>query len=419
MQQQRLQQTSRLNKNINIIGAGASGLISSILLAKKGFNVTVFEKNSKVGRKILATGNGRCNISNKDLSLNNFFSSQKNFPIYAVEQFNYRVFENFFNNIGLTLIQENGTKIYPMSLQASSVTDILYNEAKQNGVKFIFDCFIQDIQYIDKKYEIGIENKKYYSSKLIIATGSSAMKKLGSSDSGYGIAKSFHHNIIQPFASLVQLVSDDKSLYRLSGVKTNSNIKLYVNNKEIKSLSGDILFTNYGVSGNAILELSRDVSLAKLQKKKIEVLVDIIPNIDKNKFISILEKRKELLKYKEINYLLESIINKKLIPFIYSKLNIAKTKIYIEQLSKKDLIDIAFYMKNIKINITDTKGFENAEVVAGGVDVKDIYDRTMESKLQKGLYFCGEVLDVDGACGGYNLHWAWASGFVCANSIKM
>ena len=406
-----------MNKNINIIGAGASGLISSIILSKYGFNVTIFEKNNKPGRKILATGNGKCNISNKNLSLDNFHSSDNFFPHYAINKFNYKVFEDFFLNLGLVLVQGSGTKVYPMSLQASSVTDILYNEALNNGVKFIFNCFIEDVKYKNNIYELYFENQKYLSEKLIVATGSAAMKKLGSSSSGYDIAKLFNHKIIEPFASLVQLTSDDSSIYKLSGVKTHSLIKLYVDNKEIQNRSGDILFTNYGVSGNAILDISRNCSYALFKNKRVKISVDIIPDMDKNKFIKILENRKKLLEKKEINFLLESIINKKLIPFIYSKSSIDKRKIYINQLSKKDLMNIVYTLKNIQIDISGTKGYDNAEVVAGGIDVNNIDNKTMQSKLQKNLYFCGEVVDVDGECGGYNLHWAWASAFVMANSI--
>ena len=170
-----------MNNTINIIGAGASGLLSSIILAKKGFNVTIFEKNSKAGRKILATGNGKCNISNQNLSYDNFFSTKKDFPYYTLSIFDTKKFESFFLNIGLNIINDNGTKLYPMSLQASSVVDILYNEAKIHGVNFVFDSFIKDIKYNKALFEFKIENKLYKSKKLIVATGSAAMKKLGSS----------------------------------------------------------------------------------------------------------------------------------------------------------------------------------------------------------------------------------------------
>ena len=407
-----------MNKNISILGAGASGLLSSIILAKKGFNVTVFEKNTKAGRKILATGNGKCNISNQNLSLKNFHSSEINFPSFAIENFPYNKFEEFFNNLGLLLVQGSGTKVYPLSLQASSVSDILYSEALRYGVIFKFEEFIENIKYQNNTYLIQSSTKQYKSNILIIASGSAAMKKLGSSSSGYDIAKKFKHNIIKPYPSLVQLISDDKSIFKLSGVKTTSLVKLYVNNKFVEEQSGDILFTNYGLSGNTILDLSKQASFSLQKEKKVLIHIDILPNMDKKYLFKLFNQRKELLKNKEIKFLLESLINKKLIPFILQKAYIDKNIIYIKQLSNNDLNNIIYHIKNIKVNIYDTKGFDSAEVVSGGIDVKDICNKTMRSKIQKNLYFCGEVLDVDGACGGYNLHWAWASAYIMAQSIN-
>ncbi|HIP12799.1 MAG TPA: NAD(P)/FAD-dependent oxidoreductase [Arcobacter sp.] len=408
-----------MNKNISIIGAGASGLLSSVILAKKGFNVTVFEKNTKAGRKILATGNGKCNISNENLSMDNFHSSSKDFPTYAINTFTYKKFEEFFNNLGLLLLKGSGTKVYPLSLQASSVSDILYSEALRYGVKFIFNSYIEDIKSQNNIYIIKSNNDTYKCSKLIIASGSSAMKKLGSTSSGYDVAKQYKHKIIEPFASLVQLTSKDNSIYRLSGVKTNSLVKLYVNNKFVEEKSGDILFTNYGLSGNTILDLSRNASYSLQKNKKIQIHIDILPNMSNEYLVNLFNQRKELLKTKEINFLLESLINKKFIPYILNKAYLDRNKIYINQLSKNDISNVINQIKNIKVDINDTKGFDSAEVVAGGIDVRDIDNKTMQSKLQKNLYFCGEVLDVDGACGGYNLHWAWASAFVMSQSINL
>jgi len=402
--------------NINIIGAGASGLFCSIILAKKGYRVNLFEKNTKAGRKILATGNGKCNISNQNLSLENFHSGVKKFPNFAIDKFGYKELENFFKNIGLELTTtSSSTKLFPMSLQASSVVDILYNEAILNGVKFYFNSFITDIKYKNNYYNISIDDKTYSSKYLIIATGSGAMKKLGSSDSGYTIAKQFKHNIVPLFASLVQLNCKDKDIHNLSGVKVNSSVKLYIDKKEKQYIEGDVLFTSYGVSGNAILDISRNCSKYLYHKNKVELVIDILPLISKDKLVNMLNKRKEILKDKDIKYLLMSVINSKLIDFIYKKANIKRKNI--KELNKKDILNIVYTIKHIDIQIESTKGFESAEVVAGGVDVKDIDFKTMQSKLQKGLFFCGEVLDVDGNCGGYNLHWAFSSAFICANSI--
>ncbi len=410
-------QNDNLNSSIAIIGAGASGLFTSILLAKKGFKVTVFEKNPKAGKKLLATGNGKCNITNQNLGLEHFFSSNPNFFKYSIETFGYRDFVKFCEEIGLNLVTNGNGKTYPASLQASSVVDVLYNEALFLGVNFSFNSIIENIEFKEKFHLISDE-KPYKFDKVVIATGSIAMEKLGGSNSGYLLAKKFGHTIIEPFPSLVQLTSNDKEIYTLSGVKSEATVTLFVDNKPQKTILADILFTNYGVSGNTILDLSREANMALLHFSKVAIIVDMFPSLDKNKLLALLEKKKKMLTGKKKEFLLLSLINSKLIEFIYKKIKLSSNKHLIDDLDKKDLQSITYALKSIKIAIDGSKGFENAEVVAGGVNVDEVDSKTMESKKQKGLYFCGEVLDVDGACGGYNLHFAWASAFVLASNMR-
>jgi predicted Rossmann fold flavoprotein len=405
-----------LNKTILIIGAGASGLFASILLAQKKYKVTILEKNTKVGRKILASGNGKCNITNQNLALSNFHSSQKNFFNYAIEQMPYQKIKQYFSSLGLEMINGEGTRMYPMSMQASSVRDILYYEALRLEVKFELDTEILKATKTNNIFELVSEKQKFKSNYLIIATGSTAMKKLGASSSGYKFAKNFGHDLIPTSASLVQLKSDDKSIYFLSGVKIKSKVKLFVDKKSRQEEYADILFTKYGVSGNTILDLSRLASKSLMYKKEVYIVVDMMPQLNSKELYELLLKRKQLLKTKEIHLLLESIINTKIIHFIYKRANIHKD--IIDELNKNDLNNIIYMLKNLTINISDTNGEENAEVCAGGVAVNNIDSKTMQSKKVPGLYFIGEVLDVDGSCGGYNFHWAWSSASVCANSFK-
>lgn len=405
------------SSKIAIIGAGASGLLASILLAKQNFVVTVFEKNPKVGKKLLATGNGKCNITNKNLSLKHFFSSNPNFIKYPIDTFGFGEFIKLCDEIGLHLTTNENGKTYPSSLQASSVVDILYTEALFYGVQFHLNSEVTDISFQEKAHII-CDTQKYTFNKIVIATGSIAMKKLGGCESGYIFAQKFGHTLIKPIPSLVQLTSNDKEIYPLNGVKTEASITLHINNKAEKTVEGDILFTNYGVSGNTILDLSRDVNSAILKRNQVSILIDILPNLEKNKLLTLLEKKKKNLLGRNKDILLLSLINNKLIEFIFKKAKIAHHKKLIDDLDKKDLQSLVYTLKSIKINIDGSKGFENAEVVAGGVCVDEVDNTTMESKKQKGLYFCGEVLDVDGACGGYNLHWAWASAYVISSNMR-
>jgi len=392
--------------NIAIIGAGASGLLASIFLTKKNHTVTIFEKNNKVGKKLLATGNGRCNVTNENISLNNFYSHSDIQQINPIlENFNYKKCKNFFNNIGVEFVNNEIGRVYPMSQNSSSIVDSLEYEALNNGVKIELNSKIEDISY-DEQYYI-INGKKY--DKLIIATGSTAMPKLGGDKSGYNFAKQFHHSTIDPFASLVQLVSDNKNLEMISGVKVDG----VVENKQ-----GDILFTKYGLSGSAILDISRDISYKLQHQKSVKVTVDILPTFSKNKLVDILLQRAKTLASRDIYVWLDGIVNKKLSRYIIIASKIPENIKSAKFLNRKDILKIVHTIKNLEFNITDTKGFETCEVCAGGVILDDINLHTMESKLQKNLYFIGEVLDVDGDCGGYNLHFAWASGYTLAQNLR-
>ena len=400
--------------NIVIIGAGASGLFSAIFLCKKGYNVTVIEKNTKAGRKILASGNGKCNITNTNLSLDCFNTfSNNNFIKYSINNMNYSKIKSIFEDMGLLIKNINSTKVYPMSEQASSVSDILYDTAVHCGVHFIFDEEIEKINYKNNEFLL---NEKYKAKYLVLANGSSAMSKLGSSNSGYKFAKQFNHKVTKLIPSLVQLKSKDKSIYSISGVKTIANVSLMVDKKVIKTVKSDILFTKYGLSGNSILDLSRKAALAIYDKKDVYIHIDILPEYSTKKIFELLTKRKYLLKNKDISFLLKSIINNKLIKYIYKQANIKSENI--NTLSKQDISNISHCIKNINISVYDTNGFENAEVVAGGVDLNQVDEKTMQSKLVKNLYFCGELLDVDGNCGGYNFHWAWSSAYTLSNNFK-
>ncbi len=397
-----------MKKQIAIIGAGASGLIAAINATKKGLIVHLYEKNHKVGRKILATGNGKCNISNINISQINYHGNNLSFIKTALKLFDNNQEKKFFSNLGIEFIQGKSTKLYPMSKQASSVVDFLLFEAQRVGVKIILN---HEVKNIEKKNSRFIINNESYQS-ILIATGSYAMPNLGSSESGYYLAKLFQHTIIKPFASLTQLVSNERIFYEASGVKVESNLELLINGKIKQSIHGDLLFTNYGLSGSAILDLSRNASFALQQNQKVIIKIDLLPHLELKELTELLQKRLYLLKDQSPNLWLNGIINKKLTNIILKKAKIIRNSI-----NQKNIKDIAFIIKNLEVAISDTKGAKGAEVMAGGINTNEINPQTMESKLVKGLFFSGEVVDIDGDCGGYNLHWAWASGFLAAQNM--
>jgi len=394
-------------QTIAIIGAGAAGLFSSILLASKGFSVVVIEKNNKVGKKLLATGNGRCNVTNQNISLKNFYSNANISLIKnTLENFNYNDCKELFSKMGIEFKISPSGRVYPLSLSSSSIVDILEYEAIKSGVKIELNTEITNVRY---QKNVFVLNQKLYFDKLIIATGSIAMPKLGSSDSGYLFAKQFKHNIINPVASLVQLVSSNKNLDIVSGVKIEA---------QIENKKGDFLFTKYGVSGSLVLDISRQIAKQLQTQKSVKIYVDTMPDFSFEELTELLTKRLKNLQDKELFLWLDGIMNKKLAKYIILNANIAKHIQYAKFLTKEDIVKIVKTIKNLEFIITDTKGFETCEVCAGGVSLDEINLETMESKFQKGLYFIGEVVDVDGDCGGYNLHWAWSSSYALATSMK-
>jgi predicted Rossmann fold flavoprotein len=394
-----------MSKNIAIIGGGASGLVSAITAARAGNNITVYERNKKLGKKILATGNGRCNITNEVINISSYHGENLKFAHPALEQFSHKKAKNFFNEIGLEIETRQTSRCYPLSNQASSVTDLLISEAKRCNVKFILENEVSQIRFKDTQFII--ENTPY--DTLILATGSNAMPQLGSSDIGYQIASGFQHTLIKPFASLVQLVSEDKDLKIASGVKLTAHLELFVNNISNQTITGDLLFTNYGLSGSAILDLSRKASKALQKKQEVTIHIDLLPQYSLEGLKQILKKRVKLNIQDPVLWL-SGMINKKLALLLLKRTNITT-------INHKSIHTLSYALKNFVVSIHDTRGEKGAEVMAGGINTKEINPHTMESKLQKGLFFCGEIVDIDGDCGGYNLHWAWASGFLAGKSV--
>ncbi len=403
-----------MKKKVAIIGGGASGLICAIIAARNGCDVTILEKNKKVGRKILATGNGKCNISNTRISVENFHGANPSFVKYALNNFTLTKLESFFSDIGLDLLKTDDARVYPMSMQASSVVDFLLDCSKSEGVRIYCDMSVKEVKKSDKFIVLTDENSFRFD-KVVVASGSVAMATLGGSEIGYEIARGFGHDISALFPSLVQLKSDDPFCKRSAGVKIEAALKAFVDKEFKKQIYGDLLFTDYGLSGLGVLDISRDLSYA-LQKGKSAVLkIDLLPSLSLSSLKNILKNKSKKFQNKPPSLWLNGMIHKKLVHSILKRLGFEEKT----RLNMKEVQRLSYEMKNLSIKISDTNGIKNAEVVAGGISCKQIDSKTMESKLQKGLYFTGEVIDIDGDRGGYNLHWAFASGFLAANALSV
>ncbi|ADN09502.1 NAD(P)/FAD-dependent oxidoreductase [Sulfurimonas autotrophica] len=392
-----------MNKKIAIIGGGASGFLCAIFCAKAGVSVDLFEQNDKCAKKILVSGNGRCNITNKNLHGNDFFSQNPNFVEYAIKNFGFKEFEKFAASIGLVLHVMNDGRAYPLSNEAKSVAKIFEEYAKDLGVIFHTQEKITDIKKLTKQYE-----------RVVVASGSRAASHLGGNADAEEFAKTFGHSIINAYPSLVQLHLSSKTAHKMSGAKLNAEVTLLINHQKETTCNGDVLFTNYGVSGFAILDISQRASEALLEYQAVTLSINLLPGFTAQKLSAhILHVKKNIHEFTVLDILV-GLVPLKIANGLLIDLHIdAASKNIDTKLSKK----IANLMLNWHFEATETHGFRHAEVSGGGINTDEINPKTFESKKKKNLYFIGECLDVVGRRGGYNFAFAWASAYTAAKAI--
>lgn len=403
---------------IIILGGGASGIVASIISKDMGSDVAILESNDRIGKKILTTGNGRCNITNENISNCKYYSNNNNFYKFILSQFTLEDTKNFFNSLGLPLITLNEGKIYPMSLQASSVLDILRLAIEDRQIPIYFNNKVKNIKKSNKEFVITTENEIFQCKKLILASGGMSAPNTGSDGSGFKLAKNLGHNIIHPVPGLVQLKLDFPYLKSLSGIKFDGNVKLPLDNKILREEFGEILFTDYGISGPPILQLSSLASKLLYNNKKVYLQIDILPNMSKEELINLLENHWGTFYYRTIHDSFIGIINKKLIPTLLKYCGIKNIHMPCQDISWQEKEKIFNTLKNWTFIITGTNSFKNSQVTCGGVDTSQVSNKSLESLKVKNLYFCGEILDVNGDCGGFNLQWAWSSGCIAGKNAS-
>lgn len=402
---------------IIIIGAGASGMIAAITAARNGAKVTLLEQKNRVGRKILATGNGRCNLTNRCVGVEHYYNVREDmhFVSHILNQFNVEDTINFFYELGISIVEKEGGKLYPRSEQATSVVSVLLSELERLKIDIKYEEVVKDIQ-INGNIKIITENNKYYCNKLIIAAGGQSSPNLGSDGSGFELAKSIGHTIKQLFPSLVQLKTNYSYLKHLKGTKVIGTVQLLNDEKEvIREDQGEILFTDYGISGPPVLQISRYASYYHINHLDTYVKIDIIPEYSNEKLDKILTKRFTDMPSKNAEYALVGFVNSRLIVPILKTAEIELTKKAVD-ITKEERKRLAYELKNITMKVIGTQDFTSSQVTAGGVKLSEIDMDSLASKKVKGVYFCGEILDVDGMCGGYNLQWAWSSGVVAGRN---
>lgn len=408
---------SNISAHIAVIGGGAAGLAAAIFAArkaeeyKKQVKITVYEGNSRVGKKLLVTGNGRCNFTNEVVLPEHFYGeSELAFSVYS--QFDNKKTVEFFESIGLFSKADAAHRVYPMSMQASSVSDCLRFELQRLNIVCQTDCKIISL----KKEKNGfLLNGKFFADKVIFCTGGKAAPVHGSDGSGYKLLEELGVQIAPPFPALTALVCRDFPK-GLKGIRAQGTLTLKDGGCVLSQKTGEIQYTDYGLSGIPAMQVSRFASSSLAQKHVVRAVVDSCPSYS---FSQLEEKFSALVKTNPsmtAQLLLSGIMPKRLGDSILSSCSVGVNteigKLHVQVIKK--IVDA---VKNSKYTVEAVKGFNDAQVTGGGVVAEEIVAETLELKKVKGMYVCGEVVNVDGDCGGYNLQWAWSSAAVAATNL--
>lgn len=401
------------NTDIAIIGGGAAGLVAAITAKRlaPALSVTVAEGLDRVGKKLITTGNGRCNILNSDLSLSHFHGENKGFCRFAFEKNGYSEIERFFESIGVDFTKE-GDRVYPASLQAASVVDALRFECEKIGVDTLLGCKIKSIKK-GEKFTLSSDSDKISAKAVIVATGLfSGGEKIGCDGSIFRLLKDMGLSAVKATPSLVQLKTETDFVKQLKGIKVDAKATLFCGGKSLAENTDEVLFCDYGLSGPAILQISRE---SARDDRKYEISLDLYPERDAEELLSSLSKRAVLLKDRSLEDFFTGSLNKRLgqVVLKYSGFKLSDP---VSSLSKTDIERITNTLKDFRFKVTSNTGFLNSQVTAGGLSTKEFHEKTMMSKKIKGLFCAGEILDIDGDCGGFNLAWAWSSGMLAAES---
>lgn len=380
--------------------------------AKKNNKVTILERNSKLGRKILATGNGRCNFTNIYTSSENY--NNPSFVENVFEQFDVDKTIKLFSNLGIYPKVEDEGKAYPLSEQAQTITTLLELELIKLDIEIIYEETVTDISYSNKLFFITTNKSFYEATKVILSTGGMALPQSGSDGIGYEIAKKFGHNIKNVYPSLTKIDLESKYLNTLSGVKFPGKVSLVFNNKIVQEEESDVLFTKYGISGPGILQLSRTLNRNIHNIDNAQIKVQLLTYINKFEFIERLKQTKDLT----IKQVLNGMLNNKIVNILSLELNLDLEKL-VKELSKSEEQNLINILFDWRFKIIGTRDFNESQGTIGGIDLNEVNSYTLESKKIKGLYFSGEVLDIDAFCGGYNLQWAWSSGYVAGHNASI
>ena len=397
-------------KKTAIIGGGAAGLMAACLLARANVPCVILEKQNRVGRKLLSTGNGRCNLSNLNAKIENYHGGRRHIEA-ALKTFPPKAAVEFFEEIGVACVSDEEGRVYPLSNQAAGVLDALRLYADEHGVETLTEFSAERIQKNKFNYTVfAADNRNVKADFVIVACGGLAAPKLGGCGDGYKLLEGFGHRISPKFPAIAALTTELEPIRGLKGIRARCEITLLCEDKVLRRENGEILFSENGVSGIAAMQLARDVNLSK---KKCALRINFLPGADEG----CIGKRAEQLPERSMEDFLSGIVPKRLGQILVKAAGVSPLSVKAKELTAAQKKAIFRVLTGWEIGVKGTLGFDQAQVTCGGAILKEFELSSLESEHAEGLFAAGEVLDVDGDCGGFNLHWAWASAYMAASAI--
>jgi len=400
--------------DVIIIGAGAAGLMTAIQAAEGGLKVLLLEGQKKVGAKILMSGGTRCNVTNKTVSEKDFNSEKIIVVRNILRSFTNKDTIEFFNGLAVELTLEVTGKYFPTSNSGKTILEALLRKiASRPNVTLLLEHKVKAIYFKDNEYILKGDNFQFNTRRIVLTTGGLSYPTTGSDGTGYRLAQSFGHSMIETLPALTPLTTKDNDLKSLSGITLDVQLNLIVDTKKYFSCRESFLFTHFGFSGPAALDISRHY--LKAQGKK-EIAANFIPPYDENSFLVFLRQVVEKSPNKTIRGVLIELMPQRLVDLILRKTKL-EASLPMNQLDKASRQQLIARCVQYPLEITGVLGYSKAEVTAGGIDFAEVNPKTLESKLMPGMFFAGEILDVDGRIGGFNFQWAWASGYTVAQAL--
>lgn len=390
-------------------------MAAAIAAAAMGAQTTILEGNDRIGKKLLMTGNGKCNFSNLSFSASCYYGECREKAWRILKRFNARETARFFERLGLLIKDRNGY-LYPACEQAGAVLDVLRFTLSELGVDMICSAKADGIGKISGSggFWCTCGTDKYTFDKVILACGGQAAPKTGSDGSGYALARAFGHPLVKTVPALVQLRCEESFFKAVAGVRCDAQLTLYANGREAARERGELQMTDYGISGIPVFQLSRTAAYALAEGKKVTVCLDLAPEYTMERWEALFEKRYESFRKRSAEELFTGVLNKKWMLYFMKRGKI-KPEDRVGSIGFTRLLEVFRLMKGLFVTVKETNSFQNAQACAGGVSLESV-DDDLQSVLVPGLYFAGELLDVDGRCGGYNLQWAWSSGITAGRA---